>query len=190
MLLSYKFIIIFLISIFLSLQVWAKDRWILDKNLSTIKFELPVLLMNNVEGKFLNFEGFVEIDLEDYKNNKAIFSATLNSMEMNYTKYKDLLLGDIFFDVKKFPIALVDTKKFSFNSEKEINLEVELTVKGITKLVPLKLEIYLLADELIQLKGHLIFSRTAFNIGKGRWSSTAILRDKASIKTNLFLFKE
>ena len=190
MLLCYKFIIIFSISIFLSLQVWAKDRWILDKNLSTIKFELPVLLMNNVEGKFLNFEGFVEIDLEDYKNNKAIFSANLNSLEMNYTKYKNLLLGDIFFDVEKFPIALVDTKKFSFNAEKKINLKVELTVKGITKLVPLKLEIYLLADELIQLKGHLIFSRTAFNIGTRQWSSTAILRDQASIKTNLFLFKE
>ena len=188
--LSYKIIIIFSISVFLSFQGWAKDIWILDKNLSTIKFELPVLLMNNVEGEFLNFKGLVEIDLEGYKNNKAIFSATLDTIEMNYPKYKNLLLGDIFFDVIKFPIALVDTKKFSFNAEKEINLEVELTIKGITKLVPLKLEIYFLADELIQIKGHLIFSRTAFNLGTGRWSSTAILRDKASIETNLFLFKE
>jgi len=188
--LSYQLIIIFSLSLFVSLQVYAKDKWIIDKNLSTIKFELPVLLLDNVEGKFIDFDGLIEIDLQNYKNNKAIFSTTLDSIEMNYTKYKNLLLGDIFFDVKKFPITLVDTKKFSFNAEKEINLEVELTVKGITKLVPLKLEIYLLADELIQLKGHLIFSRTAFNIGKGQWSSTAILRDKASIKTNLFLFKE
>ena len=63
-------------------------------------------------------------------------------------------------------------------------------MKGITKSVPLKLEIYLLADELVQIKGHLVFSRTAFHIGTGQWSSTAILRDKASIKTNLFLFKK
>tara|TARA_B110001454_G_C12664339_1_gene410883 strand:+ start:588 stop:1160 length:573 start_codon:yes stop_codon:yes gene_type:complete len=188
--LSYKFIIIFSISIFLSHQIWAKDIWILDKNISTIKFELPVLLLDNVEGEFLHFDGLVEIDLQNYKNNKAIFSATLNSIDMNYTKYKNLLLGDIFFDVIKFPIALVDTKKFSFNTEKEINLEVELTMKGITKSVPLKLEIYLLADELVQIKGHLVFSRTAFHIGTGQWSSTAILRDKASIKTNLFLFKK
>ena len=81
--LSYKFIIIFSISIFLSHQIWAKEIWILDKNISTIKFELPVLLMNNVEGKLLNFEGLVEIDLEDYKNNKAIFSPTLDTIEMN-----------------------------------------------------------------------------------------------------------
>jgi len=188
--LSYQIIITFSILICISLQAYAKDKWILDKNISTIKFELPVLFLNNVKGEFLNFDGLIEIDLQNHTNNKAIFSANLDSIEMNYTKYKNLLLGDIFFDVKKFPITLVDTKKFSFNAEKEINLEVELTIKGITKLVPLKLEIYFLADELIQIKGHLIFSRTAFNLGTGRWSSTAILRDKASIETNLFLFKE
>ena len=132
----------------------------------------------------------VEIDLENYKNNKAIFSVTLDSIEMNYKQYKDLLMGDIFFNVRKFPIALVDTKKFSFNGEKEINLEVELTIKGFSKLVPLKLVINHLADELIQIKGDTIFSRTAFQIGTGQWSSTIVLRDKASIKTNLFLFKE
>ena len=188
--LSYKLIIIFSISIFLSLQIGAKEIWILDKNLSTIKFELPILLMNNVEGEFQKFDGLVEIDLQNYKNNKAIFSANLNSIEMNYRKYKNLLLGNIFFDVKKFPIALVDTKQFSFNPEKEIDLEVELTIKGITKSVPLKLEIYLLADELVQIKGHLVFSRTAFKIGTGQWSSTVILRDRVSIKINLFLVKE
>jgi len=188
--LSYQLIIIFSLSIFVSLQVHAKDKWILDKNLSTIKFELPVLLLDNVEGKFIDFDGLIEIDLQNYKNNKAIFSTTLDSIDMNYKKYKNLLLGDIFFDVTKFPIALLDTRKFSFNTENEINLMVELTIKDITKLVPLKLEIYILADELIQIKGHLLFSRTAFQIGVKEWSSTAILRDKVSIKTNLFLVKE
>jgi len=188
--LSYQLIIIFSLSLFVSLQVYAKDMWILDKNISTIKFELPVLLLDNVEGELLDFDGLIEIDLQNYKNNKAIFSVNIDSIEMNYKKYKSLLLGDTFFDIIKFPIALLDTRKFSFNAEKKIDLEVELTIKGITKLVPLKLEIYILADELIQIKGHLFFSRTAFQIGVKEWSSTAILRDKVSIKTNLFLVKE
>ena len=190
MYLSYKFIIIFSISIFLSLQIYAKDRWILDKSLSSIEFELPVLLLANVKGKFIDFDGLIEIDLQNYNNNKAMFSATLDSIDINYKKYKNLLLGDTFFDIIKSPIALLDVRKFSFNAEKKIDLEVELTIKGITKLVPLKLEIYILADELIQIKGHLFFSRTDFQIGVEEWSSTAILRDKVSIKTNLFLIKE
>ena len=188
--LSSQLIIIISLSLFVSLQVYAKDMWILDKNISTIKFELPVLLLDNAEGELLDFDGLIEIDLQNYKNNKAIFSVNIDSIEMNYKKYKSLLLGDTFFDAIKFPIALLDTRKFSFNAEKKIDLEVELTIKGITKLVPLKLEIYILADELIQIKGHLFFSRTTFQIGTKKWSSTAILRDKVSIKTNLFLVKE
>jgi polyisoprenoid-binding protein YceI len=188
--LSYPVIIIFSFFFFVSFQIYAKDKWIIDKNISTIKFELPVLLLDNVEGKFVDFDGLIEIDLQNHKNNKAMFSVTINSMEMNYKKYKNLLLGDIFFDVIKFPIALLDTKKFSFNAKNTIDLEVELTIKDITKLVPLKIEIYILADELMQIKGRLFFSRTAFQLGSKKWSSTAILRDKVSVKTNLFLIKE
>ena len=188
--LSYKFIIVCSIPIFLSLQIYAKDKWILDKNLSSIEFELPVLLLGNVEGKFADFNGLIEIDLQNYKNNKAIFSVTLDSVEMNYKEYKNLLLGSTFLDIKNFPIALLDTKKFTFNTDKKIDLEVELTIKGITKLVPLTLEVYILADELIQIQGHFFFSRTIFQIGMNKWSSTAVLRDKIKIKTNLFLFKE
>ena len=47
-----------------------------------------------------------------------------------------------------------------------------------------------LAEELVQIIGTLNFSRTAYQIGIGKWSSTAILKDKAKITTNLFLFKE
>ena len=39
---------------------------------------------------------------------------------MNYLKYKDLLLSNIFFDAKNFPKAVVDTKKFSYKNETEI----------------------------------------------------------------------
>ena len=182
--LSYQLIIIFSLSLFVSLQVYAKDKWIVDKNLSTIKFELPVLLLDNAEGKFVDFDGLIEIDLQNYKNNKAIFSVTLDSVEMNYKEYKNLLLGSTFLDIKNFPIALLDTKKFTFNTDKKIDLEVELTIKGITRLVPLTLEVYILADELIQIQGHFFFSRTIFQIGMNKWSSTAVLRDKIKIKTN------
>ena len=184
------FNIILFILIFFSSSLLSKENWILDKDLSTIYFELPVLFAKNVKGEFKKITGLVEIDVETKKNNKAIFSVTLDSIDMNYKKYKVLLLSNIFFNTQKFPIALVDTKKFSYADEKQLNLEVELTIKDSTLLVPLKLEVLHLAEELIQIKGKLNFSRTAFEIGTGKWTSTAILRDKASIETNLFLFKQ
>jgi len=180
---------IFLYFLF-SYSILAKEAWVLDKELSTIGFEIPVFLAKNVRGQFAKIEGLVELDLDKKENNKAIFSVNVNSIEMNYKKYRNLLLSNIFFNVKQFPIALVDTKKFSYENESELEIFVELSIKGITETVPLKLKVHRLAEELVQIKGKLEFSRTAFQIGTGKWSSTAILKDNASIETNLFLFRE
>jgi polyisoprenoid-binding protein YceI len=189
-----KFSLIFNILIislfFYPSYLYSNEAWILDKNLSTIKFELPILFANNIIGEFKDFEGIIEIDKINKKNNKAIFAVQLSSIEMNYKKYKNLLLGNIFFDVINFPIALVDTRKFSYSDEKLLNLQVKLTIKGITNTVPLEIEINHLAVDLVQIKTKLTFSRTSFQVGLNDWSSTAILKDDAKIITNLFLFKE
>ena len=186
----FYFLFFLTINFSLSTKVISKESWLLDKNLSSIEFELPVLFANNVQGKFEEINGIIEIDLANKENNKAIFSVKINSINMNYKKYKNLLLSDIFFDSYNFPVALVDTKKFSYKNENEFSLEVELTIKGKTEIVPLDIEIIHLANELIQIKTDLDFSRTLFNIGTGKWKSTAILKDKGVIKTNLFLFKQ
>ena len=184
-LLSFTFIFFLIPSI-----VFASERWIIDQDLSSITFELPVLLAKNVQGTFTNIEGFVELDVDHKKNNKAIFSVDIGSVDMNYKKYKDLLLSNIFFDERQFPKAVIDTKKFAYQNEKELEISVELIIKGQSTLTPLTIAVKRLAEELVQIQSELIFSRTDFNIGIGKWSNTTILRDKTKIKTNLFLFKE
>ena len=168
----------------------ASERWILDKSLSTVEFELPVLFAKNVKGTFNTIEGFIELDLNQKKNNKAIFYVEVNDLDMNYIKYKDLLLSNIFFDAEQFPKAVVDTKKFSYVNETNLRFDVELTIKGKSKLVPLKINVKRLAEELVQIQTELIFSRTAFEIGIGNWNNTSILKDKVKLRTNLFLFRE
>ena len=182
-------IILLIIFFFFIPFVVAKEIWVLDKELSTITFELPVFLMKNVKGEFTEIEGFVEINVEEKEKNKAVFIVNIDSIKMNYKKYRNLLLSDIFFYEKKFPIALIDTKKFSYQNEKELELIVELNIKGTTKDVPLKLTIIRLGESFVQIKGSVNFSRTSYQLGTGKWSSTAILKDKAKIETNLFLFK-
>ena len=170
--------------------VLAGETWIIDKELSSITFELPVLLAKNVQGTFTSIEGFVEIDVDQKKNNKAIFSVDIGSIDMNYIKYKDLLLSNIFFDERQFPKVVIDTKKFSYQNEEELEINVELIIKGQSQMVPLTITVKRLAEELVQIQSELVFLRTDFNIGIGKWSNTTILRDKTKIKTNLFLFKK
>ena len=62
-------------------------------------FKVPILLSKKVQGQFSKFDGYVVIDQE---NNRALFSVKINSMELNYDKYKELLLSNIFFDEENF----------------------------------------------------------------------------------------
>ena len=181
--------LILILSCFSSYSI-AKERWILDKKISEITFEVPVLLAENVIGKFNTIDGFVEIDTLDQKNNKAILSVSINSLEMNYKKYKNLILSDIFFNSDKYPIGVIDTKKFSYNNEEKLNLDIELTIKGTTRVVNTELLVIKLTNDLVQIKSELKFSRNDFNIGTGNWKNTTILKDKIKINSNIFLFKE
>ncbi len=187
---KYKFFLfLFLLTVIPSFS-HAAERWILDKSLSTIEFELPVLFAKNVKGSFNTIDGFVELDLNQKENNKAIFYVEVNDLDMNYIKYKDLLLSNVFFDAQQFPKAVVDTKKFSYVNETEFSMDVELTIKGKSAIVPLVINVKRLAEELVQIQSELIFSRTAFEIGIGNWKNTTILKDKVKLSTNLFLFRE
>ena len=114
----------------------------------------------------------------------------IDDIDMNYIKYKDLLLSNIFFDSQKFPRAVVDTKKFSYENETEIELEIELTIKGKNAMVPLKIYLSRLAEELVQIQTEMKFSRTDFEIGTGNWKNTSILKDSVKLTSNLFLFRE
>lgn len=187
---SNKFIIKILFFLFIASQTYAAEKWVLDKTLSSIEFELPVLFAKNVKGQFNEIEGFIELDLTNKINNKAIFSVKTTNLDMNYIKYRDLLLSNIFFNSNQYPLAVIDTKKFSYINESEVNLTVELTIKGKSQMVPLKINVTRLAEELVQIQSELTFSRTNFEIGTGKWSNTSILKDKIKLKTNLFLFRE
>tara|TARA_B100000965_G_C19493728_1_gene714238 strand:+ start:372 stop:938 length:567 start_codon:yes stop_codon:yes gene_type:complete len=186
---NFKYFFTILFFLYSSI-VEASERWFLDKKLSTIEFEVPVLFAKNVQGNFKKIEGFIQLDFDNKLNNKAIFSVEINDLEMNYIKYKDLLLSSIFFDSLQFPKAVVDTKKFSYDNEEEIELSVELTLKGKNEMVPIIIYIKRLSEELVQIKSELTFSRTSFAIGIGKWQNTSILRDKVKLKINLFLFRE
>ena len=184
------FLILLILCLGLSSKSSANEKWILDKNISSISFEVPVLFATNVIGKFENIDGFVELDLKDKKNNKAILSVDIESLKLNYEKYMDLILGPVFFDSTKYPFGVLDTKKFAYNNEEKLKLDIELSIKGITKTIDTELIIINLTPDLVQIKGLLEFSRNDFNIGTGNWKNTAILKDKIIINSNLFLMKE
>jgi Uncharacterized conserved protein len=100
------------------------------------------------------------------------------------------LLSNIFFNSDQFPQASAKTNKFIYNNEKNINLDLDITIKGITNTIPVSLKIIKLAKELIQIEGKLKFSRNSFKIGIDQWQNKSILKDQVVVNLNLFLFKK
>ena len=184
-----KFFFLFCV-IFYCTNIYAEEKWIIDKKISNITFEVPVLFATNVIGEFTDFDGFVEIDLENKENNKAIISVQINSIKINYEKYKDLILGPIFFNSNKYPIGVIDTKKFSYTDEVDLELNVELNIKGKSKTIKTQIKINRLTKDLVQIIGHFSFNRNDFKIGEGSWENTTILKNSIEVKSNIFLVRE
>ena len=186
-----KNLIYFLIVIFFCInQSYANERWKIDKEISKISFEVPVLFTTNVKGSFKDIDGFVQLDTKDREKNKAIFSVSINSIEINYQKYKELLLGPIFFNANKYPLGVLDTKNFLYINNKISKLEIELTIKNKTIKIPINLEVNQLTQDLVQIKGKLFFLRSDFNIWTGNWQNTTILKDRVELNYDIFLFRE
>ena len=186
-----KNLIYFLIVIFFCInQSYANERWKIDKEISKISFEVPVLFTTNVKGSFKDIDGFVQLDTKDREKNKAIFSVSINSIEINYQKYKELLLSPIFFNANKYPLGVLDTKNFLNINNKISKLEIELTIKNKTIKIPINLEVNQLTQDLVQIKGKLFFLRSDFNIGTGNWQNTTILKDRVELNYDIFLFRE
>ena len=183
-------VFIFFYTILISKFLIAAETWVVDNKISEISFEVPVLFASNVEGKFIDFDGLVQIDINENQDNKAIFYVSINSIETNYKKYRNLLLGPIFFDSINFPLSVLDTKNFQYKNDDDNILDVELTIKNESKNLPINLKIIQLTNDLVQVKGELFFNRSDFNIGIDKWRNTTFLKDKVRLFFNIFLIKD
>ena len=93
-----KFFFILLIFLNLPNSIYASERWVLDKALSTIEFELPVLFAKNVKGSFNTIEGFVELDVRQKENNKSRIDFNFRA-ELSYFNNLTYKPGKHFFCV-------------------------------------------------------------------------------------------
>ena len=163
-----KFIFCILLVVLYSNNIAGKNIWTIDKKLSEIKFEVPVVLAKKIKGQFKEFDGFIVIDLDDKENNKALFSVQINSIE--------------------FPIVIIDAKNFVLpTNSNTLLISAELQIKDIIRVIPLKVIFNHLTNNFVQVTTNFKFSRNNYTLGKDKWSSGLILRDTINVKVNLFL---
>lgn len=111
-------------------------RWDLDPDHSIIEFRVAHMVVSKTAGRFMDYSGVVEMDVEAQQF-KTI-EATINTASVNTNQEKrDAHLRNAdFFDVEKYPAMTYKMKSYKKTGEGYTALG-DLTLHGVTKEITL-----------------------------------------------------
>ncbi|MGD0037800.1 MAG: YceI family protein [Bacteroidota bacterium] len=110
-------------------------KWTNDKNHTSVKFEVQHLGISIVAGQFMEFEGSMVSDKEDFSDAKINFTIQTKSVNTNVDMRDNDLRSDHFFDAIKYPEMTFKSTVFLKQSDSTYTLSGYLTIKDVTKLV-------------------------------------------------------
>jgi len=118
----------------------ATQKWISDPTHSELQFKVKHLMISKVTGGFQDFTIQAETDGEDFSNAKVTAKVQLDSIATGQKDRDNHLKGADFFDIEANPTMDFTSTKIVKKGEDDYELDGELTIKGITKPVSIKLE--------------------------------------------------
>jgi polyisoprenoid-binding protein YceI len=118
---------------------YTAGRWVVDQVHSDISFTARHMMVSKVRGHFRDFEGEI-VTAEDPRDSQVTATIQVASVDTNNEGRDNHVRSGDFFDVAKYPTAAYRSTGV-VEQDGDYVLDGELTLKGITKRVPLSLEI-------------------------------------------------
>ena len=116
-------------------------QWKIDPAHSEIQFKVKHLMITTVTGHFQTFDLEVETETEDFNTTKSIvFTADIDSISTNNAQRDAHLKSADFFDGENHKLLKFVGKKFEADGDEGI-LNGDLTIRGITKPITVKVEV-------------------------------------------------
>ena len=114
--------------------------WQIDYAHSDINFTVRHMMISKVNGRFEDWSGTIDFDLENPANSTVDVTVQLASVNTREQKRDDHLRSPDFFDVANFPEMRFKSTKVDQAGDDEGKLYGDLTIRGITKPVVLDVE--------------------------------------------------
>ena len=107
-------------------------KWNLDKDHTTLGFEVVHMVVSKTKGKFTEYSGQVEMDpdKQEFKTIEAIIQTS--SVTTDHQKRDDHLRSADFFDAKTFPTMTYKMKSYSKSGD-HYTAVGDFTLLGVTK---------------------------------------------------------
>lgn len=116
---------------------WAETaRWDVDPDHSIIEFRVTHMVVSKTAGRFMDYNGFVEMDPEAKTFKTIEATITTASVNTNQEKRDAHLRNADFFDVEKFPTMTYKMKSYKKHGD-GYSAVGDLTLRGVTKEITL-----------------------------------------------------
>ena len=140
----YTFVLSFTKSIFLKTlknTIMANVKWVSDPTHSEVQFKVKHLMITTVTGYFKSFNVEAETSNDQFTDaSSVVFTADVNSIDTNNEQRDTHLKSGDFFDAENHgQVKFVGTKYEQVSGEDYL-LHGNLTIRGITKPITLKVE--------------------------------------------------
>ena len=128
-----------MLSVFsLSIMIQANAQaWTLTPK-TQVGFNIRAMGFSLVKGQFTQFQSNMKFDPTTPQNASAQLVLQMNSVRLNKSGLKDLLLGEGFFFVEQYPTARFNSREFIVLGNHQYDIKGDLTLRGITQPVTLK----------------------------------------------------
>jgi len=118
----------------------APETYNIDPEHTAITFSIRHLF-SKVPGRFSTFSGTVQIDESQPEQGSVEFTIETASIDTNEPARDRHLRSDAFFDADNHPQITFRSTKVRKNGEGKLEVDGDLTIRGITKTVTLDVEI-------------------------------------------------
>ena len=115
--------------------------WEVDLAHSSLEFAVRHMLVSTVKGAFLKFTVEAEVDDEDVTGSRATVKVDVASLDTREPRRDAHLRSADFFDAERFPTMTYAVRSMDKVSSSRYRIVGDLTVREITREVPLDAEI-------------------------------------------------
>ncbi len=109
--------------------------WKVDKNHSSVKFDITHLVVSEVEGRFKIYDGSMISEKADFSDAKITFTIDVNSIDTDNENRDKHLKSDDFFNAEQYPSIKFESTSFKPLGGNKYSLTGNLTVRDVTKAV-------------------------------------------------------
>lgn len=188
--------IFFMILVF-AISTSAQTSWVFDKSHTTIGFSVTHLVISEVDGRFISFDGSVTTKSDDFEDSDIQFEIETKSINTDNERRDNHLRSDDFFNADKFPKIIFKSTSMKKVGENKFKLIGNLTMRDVTKPVELDVKLNgLISDPSGKTKAgfKIIGSLNRFDYGL-KWNSLmeaggAVVGKTISLNINVELVKK